>query len=93
MNVFKPGDKVEFEGLHFKSLIIKPVEGELFLADSNTAVKGVMMIRGDAQRMMFLPDGTIYCHGMFGPVLKLKPEERIELDPGLLEIDPDDSQS
>lgn len=68
---FKPGDKVKFPGMKVGKLDIKPVEGELALNDSNTSVKGVMVIKGDTQRMMFLPDGSIYCHGQHGIMLQL----------------------
>lgn len=76
---FQPGDWVKFKGLHVVALglQIKPVEGKLVLADHNTSVKGVMRIYGDIQNMMFLPDGTIYCHPQYG-ILIGKKETKIE---------------
>lgn len=77
---FKPGDVVQFGGLHAKGIKIQPVEGELFLNDKNKK-PGVMMIKGDKQKMMFMPDGSIYCHAQYGCVLKLKeePAEQIKV--------------
>lgn len=70
---FKPGDVVQFPGLQVKGLIIQPVEGKLYLNDKNKK-PGVMMIRGDKQKMMFHGDGTIYCHPQYGCMLKIKEE-------------------
>ena len=74
--IFKPGDIVKFPGLKsdLPKANIPPIEGELYLMDHNTSIKGVMMIKNDKHRMMFLPDGTIYCHPKFGVMLTLKEE-------------------
>jgi hypothetical protein len=73
---FKPGDLVKFPGMQVKGLLIKPVVGKLYLSEKNKK-PGVMMIRGDRQRMMFMPDGTIYCHPQYGCMLKLKEESDV----------------
>lgn len=72
MKPFKPGDQVKFKGLTYQGITVGPVEGELVLIDLNTTKPGVMTIAGDLQRMMFLQDGTIYCHPKFGKVLTRK---------------------
>jgi hypothetical protein len=71
---FKPGDLVVFAGLkeEFLKLNIPSAEGELLLVDSNTSQKGVMRIKGDPNGMLFLPDGTIYCHRKYGVLLSAK---------------------
>ena len=77
---FKPGDLVKFPGLQsdLPKASIPAIEGELYLMDHNTSIKGVMMIKGDSHRMMFLPDGTIYCHPKFGVMLKHKEEPNVK---------------
>lgn len=77
---FKPGDIVKFPGMQVKGLNIKPVEGKLYLNDKNKK-PGVMMIRGDEQQMMFMADGTIYCHPQYGCMLKLKEEPNVPQTP------------
>lgn len=73
---FKPGDYVSFPGLKEGKVTANPLVGELYLVDTNTTLKGVMGIKGDTQRMMFCPNGSIYCHPRFGIMLTMvkKPE-------------------
>ena len=71
VGMFKPGDKVRFKGIKKGNLSIGPFEGELQLNDKRTNAKGIMSIKGDANGMLFHPDGTIYCHGELGSVLTL----------------------
>lgn len=73
---FKPGDMVQFPGLRVKGLNIKPVSGMLYLSEKNKK-PGVMMIRGDKQKMMFYGDGTIYCHPQYGCMLKMKEDTNV----------------
>jgi hypothetical protein len=76
--IFKAGDFVKFKGLRRIDTNlkedIKMCEGKLIPMDHNTTVKGVLAIEGDQQRMMFMPNGEVYCHPKFGICLsKLVP--------------------
>lgn len=69
---FREGERVRFKGLKAGKLTLKPVTGILRKADGNTSIKGVTQIIGDTQRMLFSPDGSIYCHAHFGVMLERK---------------------
>lgn len=79
--VFTPGMLVKFKGLAAGKIKIPVIQGELRLNDRNTSVKGVMSIAGDTHGMLFMPDGTIYCHGQFGPMLESLTNEEVEDTP------------
>lgn len=78
MHIFKPGDLVMFKGLTISTTILAPSKGLLKLADRNTTHKGVMTIKGNHQRLLFNPEGTIYCHEYLGVLLE--PVETAEND-------------
>lgn len=69
---FSIGEKVKFIGLRFGEVEILPQEGVLE-AVTNATTQGVMAIADKVPRMMFTPDGKLYCHGHYGVLL-----ERIE---------------
>lgn len=69
-SIFKPGDQVRFKGLVADKVILPPKEGVLKLNDRGTTVRGVMSMKDDAQRLMFTPDGRLYCHGQYGVLLE-----------------------
>lgn len=78
---FTPGMLVKFPGLTAGKIKIPVIQGQLVKNDRNTTVPGVMSIVGDKHGMLFLPDGTIYCHGQFGPMLESLTNEEAEDTP------------
>jgi len=69
---FHAGDTVKFRGLKYQGKTFLPFDGKL-KAVKNT-VEGAVTIVDEPFRLIFNPDGTLYCHAHLGILLE-KPKK------------------
>lgn len=69
VEVFSEGDFVRFKGLIVGQVRLAPRTGKLKFAKKVT-VQNAVTIEGDEQKLIFNPDGSMYCHSQHGILLE-----------------------